>query len=80
MNFETLQKQIKWADTVGQKIFNAEKVEKLIEKIQKGKGTFDFAQNDNFPLGIIFDFYGKKEKSFCVVNEELKERLLKMCQ
>lgn len=80
MDFEKLQRQIKWADAVGQKIYSKEKVEKLIKKVRKGNGCFDFAPNDNFPLGIIFDFYGKKNKSFCVVNEELKENLLKMCQ
>lgn len=82
MNYEKLQKQIKWADAVGEKIYTKSKVEKLMEKVSKGKGAFDYSENDNFPLGCIFDFFGKKNVSFCVVNEELKTRLIawsKLC-
>lgn len=82
MNYEILQKQIKWADAVGEKIYTKSKVEKLMEKVSKGKGAFDYSENDNFPLGYIFDFFGKRNVSFCVVNEELKTRLIawsKLC-
>lgn len=76
MNYELLQKQIKWADAVGEKIYTKSKVEKLMEKALNGKGSFDCAENDNFPLGYIFNFFGKKNVSFCVVSEELKTRLI----
>lgn len=82
MNYEILQKQIKWADAVGEKIYTKSKVEKLMEKVSKRKGSFDCSENDNFPLGYIFNFFGEKNVSFCVVNEELKIRLIawsKLC-
>lgn len=82
MDFEKLQKQIKWADAVGEKFYTKSKVEKLMEKASHGKGSFDCSENDNFPLGYIFNFFGKKSVSFCVVNEELKTRLIawsKLC-
>ena len=77
MDFETLQNQIRLAETTGHKILFSKKVLKLQKKVKKGKACFDYAENKNFPLGYIFNFYGKKEFSFCVVDEQLKNNLIK---
>lgn len=79
---DKLQKQIHFASGRVE-IYDAQGLKMLIDKVKAGKGVFTFAENYYYPLDIIFDFYGEKDndnKSFCVVDEKLKERLIEICE